>query len=325
MIDRPVSLPFQLRDFSAADIPDFVETINLCYPDEPTTIEQMEYWESSYPQENPRLRAVAEWQGGKVAGFAACLNPFWIATPGAYWLELVVHPEFRRRGAGSALLATVEPYAWQQGAQRLWSNCREDHLDGVAFAEKSGYHTIGKRFESTLDLDAFDETPFVATFERIGTAGYTLSTLAVERTLVPDAERRLYDLYDQIMVDVPFPGGAYPKTTYEQWRTWAIESPTSNPAGMFIAKRGDEWVGLTFVEMPPGGSPYTSSTGVLRAHRGRGLAMALKLQSLRFLRDCGCTEVRAHNDTANPPILRLNKTLGYRQLPGWISWEKTIG
>ena len=74
MNHSPVSRPFQIRDFSPEDIPDFVEAINLVYPDEPTTIEQMEYWESSYPKDNPRLRAVAESQDGKTIGFAACFE-----------------------------------------------------------------------------------------------------------------------------------------------------------------------------------------------------------------------------------------------------------
>lgn len=323
MSNNQTSRPFQLRDFRPTDIPDFVEAINLVYPDEPSTVEQMEYWESSYPKDNPRLRAVAEWHDGKTIGFAACFNPFWMVTPGAYWLEMLVHPDYRRHGAGSALLAAVEPFAWQQSALRLWSNGREDHLDGVAFAEAHGYHRIGIRFESVLDLDTFEEAPFVSAFDRIDAAGYTLTTLAAERPLVADADRRLFDLHDQVMIDVPFPGGAYPKTTYEQWRAWAIDSPTSDHDGMFIAKQGDDWVGLTFVEMPPGGSPFTGSTGVLRAHRGRGLAMALKLRSFRFLREHGYHQVRAHNDTANPPILELNRKLGYRRLPGWITWEKT--
>ncbi|MCB0199482.1 MAG: GNAT family N-acetyltransferase, partial [Anaerolineae bacterium] len=185
-----------------------------------------------------------------------------------------------------------------------------------------GYHRIGIRFESTLDLDTFAEEPFVAAFDRIRAAGYTLTTFADERARVADADRRLYDLYDEIMVDVPFPGGAYPKTTYEQWRAWTLDSPISDTEAMFLAKQGDEWVGLTLVEIPPVGTAFTGSTGVLRAHRGRGLAMALKLHSFRFLRERGQHEVRAHNDTANPPILNLNEKLGYRRLPGWISWEK---
>ncbi|MCA9869940.1 MAG: GNAT family N-acetyltransferase [Anaerolineae bacterium] len=316
------SKPFHLRDFRAEDIPDFVEAINLGYPEEPTTIEQVEYWESSFPSDVPRRRAVAEWQDGKTAGFATCFDPFWMVTPGAYWLELLVHPSYRRQGAGRELLAAVEPFAWQQGAQRLWTNGREDHLDGAAFAGAHGYHRIGIRFESTLDLDTFDEEPFVAAFDRIRAAGYTLTTFADERARVADADRRLYDLYDEIMVDVPFPGGAYPKTTYEQWRAWTLDSPISDTEAMFLAKQGDEWVGLTLVEIPPVGTAFTGSTGVLRAHRGRGLAMALKLHSFRFLRERGQHEVRAHNDTANPPILNLNEKLGYRRLPGWISWEK---
>jgi hypothetical protein len=33
---------------------------------------------------------------------------------------------------------------------------------------------------------------------------------------------------------------------------------------------------------------------------------------------------RAHNDTANPPILALNEKMGYRRLPGCLAWEKVL-
>ena len=184
MSNYQTSRPFQLRDFRPTDIPDFVEAINLVYPDEPSTVEQMEYWESSYPKDNPRLRAVAEWHDGKTIGFAACFNPFWMVTPGAYWLEMLVHPDYRRHGAGSALLTAVEPFAWQQSALRLWSNGREDHLDGVAFAEAHGYHRIGIRFESVLDLDTFDEAPFVSAFDRIDAAVVGPRQVAAELKVV---------------------------------------------------------------------------------------------------------------------------------------------
>ena len=165
--------------------------------------------------------------------------------------------------------------------------------------------------------------PAMGAFQRLLVVGAVSGRRALVEHHGNVRPQRLFDLHDQVMIDVPFPGGAYPKTTYEQWRAWAIDSPTSDHDGMFVAKQGDDWVGLTFVEMPPGGSPFTGSTGVLRAHRGRGLAMALKLRSFRFLREHGYHQVRAHNDTANPPILELNRKLGYRRLPGWITWEKT--
>ena len=63
---------------------------------------------------------------------------------------------------------------------------------------------------------------------------------------------------------------------------------------------------------------------MLAAHRGRGVATLVKLASLRYLKQHGYTEARTHNDTANPPILALNKKLGYRPLPGWLVWEKAL-
>ena len=79
---------------------------------------------------------------------------------------------------------------------------------------------------------------------------------------------------------------------------------------------------MTSLELLKNGPAITSMTGVAPEHRGRGLALALKLLSFRFLKAHGYAETRTHNDTANPPILRLNEKLGYRRLPGWLIWEK---
>jgi GNAT superfamily N-acetyltransferase len=68
----------------------------------------------------------------------------------------------------------------------------------------------------------------------------------------------------------------------------------------------------------------TSMTGVSPLRRGKGLALAFKLLSFHFLKEHGYVEARAHNDTANPPILRLNEKLGYQRLPGWLVWKKSL-
>jgi hypothetical protein len=52
--------------------------------------------------------------------------------------------------------------------------------------------------------------------------------------------------------------------------------------------------------------------------------MALKLASFPYFNAHGYSEARAHNDTANPPILALNENLGYRRLPGCLAWEKEL-
>ena len=68
----------------------------------------------------------------------------------------------------------------------------------------------------------------------------------------------------------------------------------------------------------------TGTTGVLAAHRDRGVATLITLASLRYLKEPGYPEARTHNDTANPSILALNEKLGYRRLPGWLAWEKAL-
>jgi len=324
-LDAQTNAPgWRLRDFRWDDIPALVEIALLIYPDEPTTVAQYEHWERTYPKDNPRLRYVVETDAGQVVASGACLRPFWLDTVGVYWLDGEVHPQWRRRGIGAALQAALEPFGRAQGATRLWTSCREDFAHTVRFLERGGYIRFGVRFESKLDLTTFDETPFVGACDRARAADYELTTLAAERAGQPDADRQLYDLYCAILRDVPLPGGARFEQTYENFRSFHLESPDADPAGIFIAKRAGQYVGMTSVELLKNGPAITSTTGVRREHRGQGLAMALKLTSFRFLRERGYSEARSHNDTANPPILRLNEKLGYQRLPGWLQREKLL-
>jgi GNAT superfamily N-acetyltransferase len=299
---------------------------NLIYAPERKTVEKMLHWESIYPQENLRLRLAAENSTGQVVAVSGCLRPFWMDAPGVYVLEIMVHPEWRRRGIGHAMLAALDPFARQQGATILRTDCREDFVGAIRFLERTGFTNIGMRYESVIDVQAFDETPFLPVLEEVQQAGYRLTTLAEELPITPDAVRRLYDLFSTASVEVPFPGGAVHRETFENWRKGHLEGPTYDPEAMFIAKCGDEYVATTMLELPAHADEpaITHMTGVLREHRRRGLATALKLLSFRYLKQRGFREVRTHNDTANPPILNLNQKMGYRRLPGRLVWDKRL-
>jgi RimJ/RimL family protein N-acetyltransferase len=315
----------RLREYRPGDdVAAYVEINNLIYSPERTTVEQELYWESIYPQENPRLRHTAETVDGEVVAVSTCLRPFWMIAPGIFWLGIEVRPEWQRRGIGQAMLAALEPFAREQGGMILRTNCREDFAASIRFLEQAGFSNIGIRYESVIDVQTFDETPFLPVLEATLQAGYRLTTLAEELPITADADHRLYDLVSTTSAEVPFPGGEVHHETFENWRKGNLEGPTSDLAAMFIAKWGDEYVATTTLELPPhvDEPAITHMTGVLREHRRRGLATALKLMSFRYLKERGFREVRTHNDTANPPILNLNQKMGYRRLPGWLVWDK---
>lgn len=314
---------YHLRDFETQDIAPLTDILNAIYPDEPSTLEQNEYWERTYPADNPRLRRVAVADTGEVVGLAECQRPFWSNITDSYAVFVAVAPAWQGRGIGQALLAAVTPFAPAQGAVRVRGNSKEDDAHTTRFLLKAGFHQIGIRYESVLDIQAFDETPFLAAVESSQAAGYTIISLAEARRLDPEADRHLFNVFAATVVDVPFPGEERMQPNFENFRD-GLEAPQSNPEATFIAWRDGRMAGLSSLELLANGIAITSMTGVLREDRGHGVAMALKLASFRFLKAHGYREARTHNDTANPPILALNDKLGYRRLPGWFVWEKLV-
>jgi hypothetical protein len=69
---------FRLRDFRVEDLAALTDVLNATYPDEPTTLDEQEHSERTYPQDNPRLRFVVENEAGELVGFGQCLKPFWL-------------------------------------------------------------------------------------------------------------------------------------------------------------------------------------------------------------------------------------------------------
>jgi RimJ/RimL family protein N-acetyltransferase len=315
---------FRLRNFTNADLPVLEALLNQVFPDEPMSLEQLEHYERTYPAGNPRLRLAAETADGQVVGYGECERPYMTAQPYFFGVFVAVDEAWRHRGIGQKLLAAVTPFVAEHGFHKLHAGCRENAPASIRFLDRAGFHQIGIRFESALDLATFDETPFLPKLARVQAAGYDVSTLAQARQQDPEADLRLYDVFAATVVDVPFPGGVRAEPNYETFRASTLDAPNTPAEGIFIARHEGRMVALTTLELLPNGLGITGTTGVLAAHRGRGVATLVKLASLRYLKTHGYTEARTHNDTANPPILALNEKIGYRRLPGWLVWEKEL-
>ena len=64
--------------------------------------------------------------------------------------------------------------------------------------------------------------------------------------------------------------------------------------------------------------------GTARKERGRGVARALKCETLMQAIALGVDRVRTDNDSANVPILHINETMGYRRRSDMIQFLKEL-
>ena len=65
-------------------------------------------------------------------------------------------------------------------------------------------------------------------------------------------------------------------------------------------------------------------TGVLRPHRRRGIAMALKLRGIEFAQRRGIRELSTWNASHNEGILAVNRRLGFLRRPAHIAFVKEV-
>jgi GNAT superfamily N-acetyltransferase len=222
----------------------------------------------------------------------------------------------RGQGLGSALIADTIAYARARGAAGLKSEVRENDPAALRFAQRLGFNLDRHIFESVLDLERFDAAPFRTIEERVAASGIRILSLA-EVGFTRENLRKLHAVNYATALDIP---GAEPSwMPFEEFARMVMDDKAAwfRPAGQFGALNGEEWVGLSAVQLDEQThSSYNLMTGVLPAYRGRGIALALKLTAIRYARAAGASAMRTHNDSLNAPMLAVNRKLGYVPRPG---------
>ena len=87
-----------------------------------------------------------------------------------------------------------------------------------------------------------------------------------------------------------------------------------------MAVDGDQYVGMTTLWASGAGSDLeTGLTGVRRAYRRQGIALALKLRAIAVAQDHGAPTIKTWNATVNTGMLAINERLGFVRQPAWIT------
>jgi RimJ/RimL family protein N-acetyltransferase len=196
----------------------------------------------------------------------------------------------------------------------LMTEVRDNDSDSLAYAEKRDFKVSHHVFDSQLDVAAFDDSLFAGVIETVEAGGIRFFTLA--DTSGEEAERQLYVVNRTAVLDEPGSVGTFP--TYESWRSIILESNWFRQESQFIAADGEMFVGLAGVYNDPETpeTMFNGLTGVDRNYRGRNIALALKLLTIRYAQEHGAKVITTGNDARNAPMLAINRKLGYRPLPG---------
>jgi RimJ/RimL family protein N-acetyltransferase len=159
----------------------------------------------------------------------------------------------------------------------------------------------------TLNVDAFDDRRFADVMERCSRDGIILTTM----TELGDHEanhRRLYELNRTCSADIPERGEFY---TYEEYRERRIERDYY-PSTTVIALDDDAWVGMSAAsDHHDQGFFFNEMTGVIRSHRGRSIALAMKIMVINLVRELGVSEIQTFHHPDNTAPIMLNRRLGY--------------
>lgn len=309
-------MPISLRPLiPETDFTRLAELMNIVEP-EPITAQVLHEWLLSAPPERIRRRVMAvdgvDGQG-YVVGFNDVGRNSWVGA-GRFWLVVIVDPAWRQQGNGSWLFEDALRFAREQGATLLEAEVR-DHLPAsLRFAEQHGFTIDRHLYESTLDVTTFDERPFVGAIEAVEAQGIRFSTLADMGNSL-DAQRNLYEINRRYALDVP--GREQTFAPFERFRQQVFAADWYRADGQIVALDGDRWIGMSAVGyFEEANFMINNMTGVEPSYRGRGIASALKLLTIRCARRYGAAYIRTNNNSENAPILAINRKLGYQPQPG---------
>jgi mycothiol synthase len=290
------------------------EVMALCHaeagPDAPfRTRADVEAFLRHPPDFDTREYWVSE-SGGECNGFGQLAV---ISGSAAAHVEILVHPDARRSGHGTALLETVRRRAVALGARVL--------IGGHATEAGSRFAAAFGATDKHRDVRSLLRLPPAVAVDPVH--GYGL------RSWVGAAPAELLDSFARAREAI----NDAPSAAAENLAVWnaarirdleaALERRERDVRVTVALDKLDEVVAFTElrVSRTPGVTAGTEDTAVLPEHRRKGLGRWVKAESFRQLHEDrpDVTQVTTENAEENLAIRSLNQALGFRPVAVWTN------
>ena len=294
------------------------------HPDEPEDPASWRHWWQSMDPAWTVERVIIE-RDGKPIGFAFHTHAPWSKLPKKYGrVGADFLPDIRSEATWADAYDFIEGRSRATGTEIYSGGAREDDTSMLKWLMDRGYKEERRSKAWELDLvarRAAIEEMAAESRAKMRDAGIRIHT--IDRDDDPEKFHKIHEMSEEAASDVPttIP---HVREPFEQFMKW-FDSPSVRLDRMWIAREGDDIVGISVLAYPKTrGNVWTDWTGTSRKVRGRGVARALKLETVMQAISLGVKRVRTENDGANAPILHLNELMGYYRIPGWVQLLKDV-
>jgi mycothiol synthase len=306
-------MTIEIRRATTADDATFAAIVNEVTPEYPTSVEELAWQDATYPG---GIRVIAALDGA-VAGCGS-VGRIYMYQPDfdAYWADIAVRPDARRRGVGSALYATLSDAARDAGKAHLHIAASEARPDAIAFLAHRGFVEYDRWKVLELDLRTLGEVAAAGP-----PPGVEITSLEARPDLIDGVHRVALASFR----DIPTGGEPIDPGSLDEFRARDVDR-AGIPHGGFVialdASTGDA-IGYASLIFLPGSTTraHHDMTAVLPAWRGRGVGRALKRATIAWAKSAGLESLETGNEERNAPMRALNETLGYRERPNEITFR----
>ncbi len=314
--------PFEATEENYAIV---IDIWNATHPENPGTIELIKYVDEHRNPEDTFQRDLILCDN-KVVAYGAYGQGEALLKEKKFFLRINVHPDHEHpQEIRHHYFKHVVEQLKSAVAEKIITNVREDCDEDLQFIKSLGFAPLMRYPISHLNVENFDFAAFEERVQKTLNSGIEIITAEQIKAEFPeDWIQRLYKLDVEIMRDVPSPI-EFVEPPMEDYINFFINHPQVMLEAYFVAREGDQLVGESHLRRKAGQPDmlHTGLTGVLRSHRRRGIALALKIEAIKFAKQYGTKVIDTDNEENNP-MYQINVQLGYEPQPAHLEFEKTI-
>jgi GNAT superfamily N-acetyltransferase len=294
-------------------------------PEDPRDPQILRFWWTGGSLNLVVMRLVAVRKGAAVA-FASAGHERWERTAERFGtIRAILRSDVWSESDYLGLIGRGEEWLRTEGAAIAVARVRGDRALELQALGRIGYREVRLQNFYELDLVAHhDELIAAAEHQRrlMEARGVTLMTISDDKD--PERLTKLHEMMSAAEQDTPTTM-PIPRQPFDEWMQATFDDPAVREDRFWIAREGQAIVGLSFLQFPPvRGLPWTGFTATNREVRGRGIARALKYETLAQAIELGYARVRTANDGANAPILHINEEMGYRLVTPLIELHRNL-